>query len=337
MVYSVLYLCRSDGMADVTDSKSVGSDTVWVRVHLRHHVGAKSALLRRLFFCLRQKRRHPHAPLLLLSNCDPLCWLAVGRPPCGRHSFPIGVSGVPPFLPGRGDRPLCSGVFFLPAAKKTPSARSLAPPFQTATPLCWLAVGRPPCGRHSFPIGGLRGSPVPSRPEGPSALLRRLFLPAAKRRHPHAPLLLLSNCDPLCWLAVGRPPCGRHSSPIGGLGGAPFFQAGGPSALLRRLFSACGKKDAIRTLPCSSFPTATRFAGSQLQAALRAAFFSNRRSRVSPFLPGWGPSALLRYFLSPAKNAIRTPGRQSSAAVSVYHIPFALSRQGRRCAHFHSP
>lgn len=39
---------------------------------------------------------------------------------------------------------------------------------------------------------------------------------------------------------------------------------GAKSALLRRLFSACGKKDAIRTLPCSSFPTATRFAGSQL-------------------------------------------------------------------------
>ena len=25
-------MCRCDGMADVTDSKSVGSDTVWVRV-----------------------------------------------------------------------------------------------------------------------------------------------------------------------------------------------------------------------------------------------------------------------------------------------------------------
>ena len=35
------------------------------------HVGAKSALLRRLFMPMA-KRRHPPAPLLLLSNCDPL-------------------------------------------------------------------------------------------------------------------------------------------------------------------------------------------------------------------------------------------------------------------------
>ena len=34
---------------------------------LSHHVGAKSALLRRLF-CLRLNRRHPPAPLLLLSS-----------------------------------------------------------------------------------------------------------------------------------------------------------------------------------------------------------------------------------------------------------------------------
>ena len=47
------------------------------------HVGAKSALLRR-FLCLRQKRRHPPAPLLLLSNRDPLCRRF---PSCARTRF----------------------------------------------------------------------------------------------------------------------------------------------------------------------------------------------------------------------------------------------------------
>ena len=40
------------------------------------HVGAKSALLRR-FLCLRRKKRHPPAPLLLLSKPDPLGWAPV--------------------------------------------------------------------------------------------------------------------------------------------------------------------------------------------------------------------------------------------------------------------
>ena len=47
------------------------------------HVGAKSALLRR-FLCLRQKRRHLPAPLLLLSNRDPLCRRF---PSCARTRF----------------------------------------------------------------------------------------------------------------------------------------------------------------------------------------------------------------------------------------------------------
>ena len=338
MVYSLLYLCRSDGMADVTDSKSVGSDTVWVRVPPSAPRRSKVRFAPASFFCLRQKRRHPHAPLLLLSNCDPLCWLAVGRPPCGRHSSPIGGLGGPPFLPGRGDRPLCSGVFFcLRQKRRHPHAPLLL--LSNCDPLCWLAVGRPPCGRHSPPFGGPGFPPfLPGR-----GAVR--FAPASfsacgkKRRHPHAPLLLLSNCDPLCWLAVGRPPCGRHSFPIGGLGGSPFLPGQRDRPLCSGVFflPMAKKTPSARSL-APPFQLRPALLARSWQAALRAAFFSNRRSRGSPFLPGrGGPSALLRYFLSPAKNAIRTPGRQSSAAVSVYHIPFALSRQGRRCAHFHSP
>ena len=32
MMYNIKVPCRRDGMADVTDSKSVGGDTVWVQV-----------------------------------------------------------------------------------------------------------------------------------------------------------------------------------------------------------------------------------------------------------------------------------------------------------------
>ena len=129
-------------MADVTDSKSVGSDTVWVR--------------------------------------------------------------VPPSAPRRSKVRFAPASFLCLWQKKTPSARSLAPPFQLRPALLarsWQAALR----AAFFSNRRSRGAPVPSRLEGPSTLL------------------LLSNCDPLCWLAVGRPPCGQHSSPIGGLGGSPFL------------------------------------------------------------------------------------------------------------------
>ena len=32
MMYNIKVQCRRDGMADVTDSKSVGGNTVWVQV-----------------------------------------------------------------------------------------------------------------------------------------------------------------------------------------------------------------------------------------------------------------------------------------------------------------
>ena len=38
----------------------------------RHHVGAKSALLRRIFYSCGTKKRHPPAPLLLHSESNPL-------------------------------------------------------------------------------------------------------------------------------------------------------------------------------------------------------------------------------------------------------------------------
>ena len=173
MVYSVSYLCRSDGMADVTDSKSVGSDTVWVR--------------------------------------------------------------VPPSAPRRSKVRFAPASFFCLWQKKTPSARSLAPPFQLRPALLarsWQAALR----AAFFSNRRSRGAPF-LLGRGPSALLRRLFYAyGKKRRHPHAPLLLLSNCDPLCWLAVGRPPCGRHSSPIGGLGGSPFLPGRGDRPLCSDIF-----------------------------------------------------------------------------------------------------
>ena len=50
---------RCDGMVDVTDSKSVGGDTVWVRV-------PPPAPRRRALILLR-----------LLSKCDPLRWARI--------------------------------------------------------------------------------------------------------------------------------------------------------------------------------------------------------------------------------------------------------------------
>ena len=39
------------------------------------------------------------------------------------------------------------------------------------------------------------------------------FYAGEKRRHLPAPLLLLSNCDPLRWARSWWPPCGRYFSP----------------------------------------------------------------------------------------------------------------------------
>ena len=307
-------------MADVTDSKSVGSDTVWVRVPPSAPRRSKVRFAPTSFFCLRQKRRHPHAPLLLLSNCDPLCWLAVGRPPCGRHSSPIGGLGGSPSLPGLRGHPHAPLLLL-----------------SNCDPLCWLAVGRPPCGRHSFPIGGLRGSPVPSRP-GTVRFAPTSFSACGKK---DAIRTLPCSSFPTATRFAGSQLAGR---PAGGIllqsevsGGPRSFQAGGAVRFAPAFFSACGKKDAIRTLPCSSFPTATRFAGSQLAGRPAGGILLQSEVSGVPVPSRLGAVRFAPIFFVPGKKRHPHARRQSSAAVSVYHIPFALSRQGRRCAHFHSP
>ena len=54
----------------------------------------QSPLCSDVFLCLRQKRRHPPAPLLLLSNCDPLrwarSWFPSGKNEYAPDRFPVG-------------------------------------------------------------------------------------------------------------------------------------------------------------------------------------------------------------------------------------------------------
>ena len=338
MVYSFLYLCRSDGMADVTDSKSVGSDTVWVRVPPSAPRRSKVRFAPASFFCLRQKKtpsaRSLAPPFQLRPALLARSWQAALRAAffSNRRS-----RGSRSFL-ARGAVRFAPASFFCLRQKKTPSARSLAPPFQLRPALLarsWQAALR----AAFFSNRRSQGFPRSFQARGTVRFApASFFCLRQKRRHPHAPLLLLSNCDPLCWLAVGMPPCGRHSFPIGGPGGPPFLPGQRDRLLCSGVFflPAAKKTPSARSL-APPFQLRPALLARSWQAALRAAFFSNRRSRVSPFLPGRGAVRFAPIFLSPAKNAIRTPGRQSSAAVSVYHISFALSRQGRRCAHFHSP
>ena len=98
-------------MVDVTDSKSVGGNTVWVRVPPPAPRRSKVRFAPTSFYACGTKRRHPPAPLLLLSNRDPLRWARSWGHPAGA-SFPeISVFIVPSTS---GQSPLCSGVFFSP-------------------------------------------------------------------------------------------------------------------------------------------------------------------------------------------------------------------------------
>ena len=130
------------------------------------------------FYACGTKRRHPPAPLLLLSNRDPLRW-ARGwiRPTGGSFSFLERSVFIAPSTSGQS--PLCSDVFLCLRHKKTSSARSLAPPLQPRPAALGSRLG-PPYGRLFF-LPGKIGFHCPFHVGAKSALLRRLFMPAAQK------------------------------------------------------------------------------------------------------------------------------------------------------------
>ena len=142
------------------------------------------------FYACGTKRRHPPAPLLLLSNRDPLRWArGWGRPTGGSFSFLERSVFIAPSTSEQS--PLCSDVFLCLRHKKTSSARSLAPPLQPRPAALGSQLG-PPCG-CLFPgnFGFHRSFHVGAK----SALLRRLFLPEQKRRSP-APQRFVRKLQP---------------------------------------------------------------------------------------------------------------------------------------------
>ena len=72
-------------LVDVTDSKSVGSDTVWVRVPPPAPRRSKVRFAPTLFYSCGTKERHPPAPLLLLSESNPLRWASIR---VGKRKYP---------------------------------------------------------------------------------------------------------------------------------------------------------------------------------------------------------------------------------------------------------
>ena len=86
---------------------------------------------------------------------------------------------------------------FMPMAKKTSSARSLAPPFQIEPAALGfdLVLGRNPGALASIVLGCSTSEQSP--------LCSDVFLCLwQKRRHPPAPLLLLSKSNPLRWASI---------------------------------------------------------------------------------------------------------------------------------------
>src|SRR5699024_12023079 len=101
---------------------------IWVTANGTHaftfSMPVQSPLCSGVFFVFGQKRRHPPAPLLLLSKWQPQslgCDLGDGKRNACFHIFHAGAKSA-----------LLRRLFCL-WTKKTPSARSLAPPFHIAT------------------------------------------------------------------------------------------------------------------------------------------------------------------------------------------------------------
>ena len=113
----------------------------------RHHVGAKSALLRRLFMPAAKKDVIRPLPCSSFPNRNRWRWVAVWVPKCARVSF-------------------CQR---FPRRSKV----RFAPPFQTATAGVGLRFGF--LNAHGYL--SVNASHVGAK----SALLRRLFMPAAKK------------------------------------------------------------------------------------------------------------------------------------------------------------
>ena len=109
-------------LVDVTDSKSVGSDTVWVRVPPPAPRRSKLCIACSDFF---YKSQSALTPLLLLSKSNPLRWASiwfwVQTWKCGVYSVAMLHVAAKSALRPR---------LFMPMAKKMSSARSLAPSFQ---------------------------------------------------------------------------------------------------------------------------------------------------------------------------------------------------------------
>ena len=162
-------------MVDVTDSKSVGGDTVWVRVPPPAPRRSKVRFAPTFFYSCGTKERHPPASLLLLSKSNPLRWASIWFFPFFGHFSPVS-----PLAPGRSKRRACSGFFAkisdpshraycLTSRKKAPcdhrprragihSAFRLSAGSPAAMPRHFCLYKRSLPSGTLYPIGGMRAN-----------------------------------------------------------------------------------------------------------------------------------------------------------------------------------